>query len=126
MDGYVSSGADRPLDPNASWVQRGRIAGWARRRGRRVARMFEERAQNGSLDARPVLDQALARVESRESDGVVVARLQDLGSSLGEALRAIERVQAAGGTFVSVCDGIDLGTATGRLILRLLLSVADW
>jgi len=88
--------------------------------------MFEEPAQNGSPDARPALDQALARVESRESDGVVVARLQDLGSSLGDALRAIERIQAAGGTFVSVCDGIDLGTATGRLILRLLLSVADW
>lgn len=91
-----------------------------------MAHMFEERAQSGSPDARPALDQALARVESRESDGVIVARLQDLGSSLGDALRAIERIQAAGGTFVSVCDGIDLGTATGRLIMRLLLSVADW
>jgi DNA invertase Pin-like site-specific DNA recombinase len=43
-----------------------------------------------------------------------------------EAVDTIERIQAAGGTFVSVCDGIDLGTPSGRLILPLLVSVARW
>ena len=70
--------------------------------------------------------EALHRVESGESDGIVAARLTQIGPSLGEALRSVERIQAAGGTFVSVGDGIDLSTPTGRLILRLLLSVAEW
>ena len=70
--------------------------------------------------------EALERVESGESDGIVAVRLTQFGASLREALRSIERIEAAGGTFVSVGDGIDLSTPTGRLILRLLLSVAEW
>jgi DNA invertase Pin-like site-specific DNA recombinase len=56
----------------------------------------------------------------------VVARLNHLAVSLSAALDAIERIQSAGGTFISVGDGIDLGTPTGQLMLRLLLSVVDW
>jgi DNA invertase Pin-like site-specific DNA recombinase len=69
------------------------------------------------------LQTALERVESRESDGLVVARFSHMGPSLADALATIERIQAAGGRFASVADGIDLDTPTGRLLLRLLLSV---
>ena len=65
-------------------------------------------------------------MESRESDGLVVARLRNLGSSLEEAVAVLERIQAAGGRFVSVCDGIDLGASNGHSILRLLLTVLEW
>ena len=80
----------------------------------------------GQCGPRTALDQALARVESRESSGIVVTRLHRIGASLGEALDTIERIQAAGGTFVSVRDGIDLSTPGGRLVLRVLLSVTQW
>ena len=46
--------------------------------------------------------------------------------SLTDALAAIDRIQAAGGTFVSVQDGFDLSTDTGRLVLRLMLSMEEW
>ena len=82
---------------------------------------------NGGVPASAArLREALERVESGESDGIVAVRLTQFGASLREALRSIERIEAAGGTFVSVGDGIDLSTPTGRLILRLLLSVAEW
>jgi DNA invertase Pin-like site-specific DNA recombinase len=73
-----------------------------------------------------LLRRAVERVESRESDGVVVARVTHLGRSLEETIAAVERIEAAGGRFVSVCDGVDLGTASGRLVLRVLLSVLEW
>jgi DNA invertase Pin-like site-specific DNA recombinase len=73
-----------------------------------------------------LLAEALQRVESHETDGLVVTRLTHLGRSLEDALAAIERIQAAGGRFVSVCDAIDLSTPTGRLTLPLLLSILDW
>jgi DNA invertase Pin-like site-specific DNA recombinase len=56
----------------------------------------------------------------------VITRLNQIGDSLADALDWIERIEAAGGVFVSTCDGVDLSTATGRLILRLLLSIRGW
>jgi hypothetical protein len=50
------------------------------------------------------LDEALGHVESGETDGLVVARLADPGSDLSEAVAAIDRTRAAGGTLLSVSD----------------------
>jgi hypothetical protein len=77
------------------------------------------------VNARTRLSAALERVESRQSDGLVVAGLKHLGLSLDEAVAALERISAAGGRFVSISDGIDLGTPTGRTVLRLLLALHD-
>jgi DNA invertase Pin-like site-specific DNA recombinase len=120
MDGYVRHAA-RPLSASWASVQQGHIRAWASDRGWRVARVFEESATGTA-----VLNNALRRVESGESDGLMAVRMRDLGQTLPEALRAVERVEAAGGTFVSVGDGIDLSTPRGRAIFRVLLAVAEW
>ena len=75
---------------------------------------------------RPLLEEALSRIESGASDGLVVAKLDRFGRSLIHSLAAVERIQAAGGTFVSVQDGFDLSTDHGRLVLRMMLSWAEW
>lgn len=127
VEGYVSAQVHERVGSSYwSWIERRRIAFWAAARGWRLAGMLEEERIGGSVGGRTVLDAALERVESGETDGLVVARLSHVGASLDEALRAIERVQAAGGTFVSVCDHIDLSTANGRQIVRILSAVADW
>jgi hypothetical protein len=38
----------------------------------------------------------------------------------------IQRIEAAGGTLISVQDGFDLATSTGRLIFQILLSIGEW
>src|SRR5829696_7662080 len=48
------------------------------------------------------------------------------GARLIDALAAIERIERAGGIFVSVNDGLDLRTDTGRLVLRIMLSMAEY
>lgn len=120
MDGYVRHAA-RPFSQSWTSVQRRQIHAWAAKRGWRVARIFEEPPGETT-----VLNSALRRVESGESDGLLVVRMRDLGRTLLEALRAVERIEAAGGTFVSVGDGIDLSTPRGQAILRVLLAVAQW
>lgn len=92
----------------------------AARRGWRLARVLRENCGSDRLD------EALRRIESGESDGLVVAQLPDLGRSLREAVAAIDRIRAAGGTLLSVGDRIELGPDTGAPIWRLLVSLAEW
>jgi hypothetical protein len=56
----------------------------------------------------------------------VVAKLDRFGRSLIDGLSKIDRITAAGGIFVSVQDGLDLSTPTGKLVLRIMLSMAEW
>lgn len=115
VDGYLRTAADRGAGLHAAQLYETQIRTWAASRGWRIGRIFDE----------PGLGLALSRVESGESDGLIVAHFWQVGSSLEDALTAVERVRAAGGRFVSVADGIDLDTPHGRLVLRLLLSVSD-
>jgi DNA invertase Pin-like site-specific DNA recombinase len=73
-----------------------------------------------------LLQQAIGRVERGESDGIIVAYLSRFGRSLVDALRHIEQITEAGGTFVSVQEGLDFSTDAGRLVLRMLFSIAEW
>ena len=124
LDGYVGPSRDhRQWSAGARAAQRAQIERCIRARGWRVGRIVEE---PGSAEGRPELAQALERIEAGESAGIVISRLEHLGCSLVEVLAAIERIQAAGGLFISVCDGIELGTSAGRRFVRLLFAIAEW
>ena len=68
----------------------------------------------------------MRRVEAGETGGIVVVKLDRFGRTLVDSLALIARIEAAGGTFASVQDGFDLSTDTGRLVLRIMLSLAEW
>ena len=126
VDGYVRSAPPRAWSASPPSIDRGLIGRHVARRGWRVGSVFEEPADTGLADHGSLLRRALERVESRESDGLVVARFRNLGSSLEEAVAVLERIQAAGGRFLSVCDGIELGGSSGGAVLRLLMTVLEW
>ena len=129
MDGYIRVSTvrgrrgERFISPT---VQRDLIESWARLHGARVLEVFEELDQSGRRADRRLLDKALRRVDSGISQGIVVAKVNRFGRSLLSGLAAIERVKAAGGRFVSVQDGLDTSTDSGRLVLHILLSLAEW
>src|SRR5688500_14197352 len=129
VDGYirVSQVNERQGESFISpLVQRETIERWAQLQGATVGELFEELDESGARADRPKLEQALVRVERRESSGIVVARLDRFGRSLLDGLAAIDRITRAGGTFVAVEDGLDLSTDTGRLVLRIMLSLGEW
>jgi DNA invertase Pin-like site-specific DNA recombinase len=107
-------------------VQREKIEAWATLRGVSLGEVFEEMDESGARKERPLLLAAMSRVEKGESDGIVVAKLDRFGRSLLDGLANIERIEVAGGTFISVSDGLDIETPTGKLILRIMLSMAEW
>jgi DNA invertase Pin-like site-specific DNA recombinase len=107
-------------------VQREEIEAWTRSHDAELGQVFEELDESGARANRPLLRRALARVESGESEGIVVAKFDRFARSVVDGLRSIARIESAGGTFVSVQDGVDLSTPTGKLVARTLFSIGEW
>ncbi len=129
IDGYVrvsqvgGRGGQSFISPV---VQREQIEAWAVANGSLIAQVFEELDESGARADRPLLAAAIERVEHGETQGIVVAKLDRFGRSLVDGLSKIDRIAAAGGIFVSVQDGLDLSTPTGKLVLRIMFSMAEW
>jgi len=129
LDGYIrvsqvgGRGGEKFISPS---VQREQIEAWTSSNGSLLGVVFEELDESGGRADRPLLMEAIERVESGESDGLIVAKLDRFGRSLLDGLSAIARIDDAGGTFISVQDGFDLGTSTGKLVLRIMFSIGEW
>lgn len=80
-----------------------------------------------SLD-RPGLRRALEKLKSGEATGLLIAKLDRLSRSVGDWNTLIDGYfgERAGKQLFSVADSIDTRTAAGRLVLNVLMSVAQW
>ena len=74
------------------------------------------------------LQDALGKLRKGAVEGIVVAKLDRLTRSVGDWQDLIESYfgEKAGKQLFSVADSIDTRTAAGRLVLNVLLSVAQW
>lgn len=77
---------------------------------------------------RPGLQRALAMLRRGEADGLVIVKLDRLTRSVADWQTLIDDHfgERAGKQLFSVNDSIDTRTAAGRLVLNVLLSVAQW
>jgi hypothetical protein len=55
----------------------------------------------------------------------VAASVDRFGRSLLHGIATIDRIEKAGGAFFAVGDGLDSTTDTGRMVLEIMLSIAD-
>ncbi len=81
---------------------------------------------SGAKDRRPALDQLMADARRRKVDTVVVWRLDRFGRNLRHLITAIEELNAAGVSFVSMGESIDTASPTGRLLLGIMGSFAEF
>ncbi len=88
-----------------------------------VGRVFEEAASGAQWD-RPELHRMLDQL--RPGDVVVVWKLDRLSRSLGDLLRLIERIAAAGAGFRSLTEAIDTTTAAGRAMMQMVGMFAEF
>jgi site-specific DNA recombinase len=77
---------------------------------------------------RPGLTEALATLKTKKADGMVIAKLDRLSRSVKDWNHLIDLYfgEKAGKQLCSVGDQIDTRTAAGRLVLNVLMSVAQW
>ena len=75
---------------------------------------------------RPVLDALMDAAHRRKVDVLVCWRLDRFGRNLRHLVTAIEELNAAGVAFVSLGESIDTSSPTGRLLLGILCSFAEF
>lgn len=86
-------------------------------------RIFEERASGGRWD-RPELHRLLDRLSV--GDVLVVWKLDRLSRSLKDLLVILDRIEKAGAGFRSLTENIDSTTASGRMMMHMLGSFAEF
>lgn len=80
---------------------------------------------SGKTLNRPALQELINRLEKGEAEGVVIAKLDRLTRSVADMGILLERVFNKKQLF-SVSENVDTRTPSGRLVLNVLISVAQW
>jgi DNA invertase Pin-like site-specific DNA recombinase len=81
---------------------------------------------SGTKERRPALDQLLADAKRRRFDVLVCWRLDRLGRNLRHLILLLDELQAVGIGFVTLGEGIDTTSPTGRLVLHVLGAIAEF
>lgn len=82
-------------------------------------------ASGGNID-RAALQKLLEEIDAGRVDMVVVYKIDRLTRSLADFAKLVERLEAAGASFVSVTQQFNTSTSMGRLTLNVLLSFAQF
>jgi DNA invertase Pin-like site-specific DNA recombinase len=80
---------------------------------------------SGSMD-RPGLQRLLADIDRGAVDQILVYKIDRLTRSLADFAKMVDRLDAAGTSFVSVTQSFNTATSMGRLTLNMLLSFAQF
>jgi DNA invertase Pin-like site-specific DNA recombinase len=90
-----------------------------------IVAKISDSASAGNLD-RPGVQRVLAMLRDGRADGIVVTRLDRLTRSLGDFARLQREYFSKGFALMALGDSVDTTTPTGRLVVNVMLSVAEW
>ena len=107
-------------------IQEEKCRALAKARGLKVGQVFTDLDASGGKMNRPEFKKALARIKSGASGGIVVARIDRFARTLLGGLSAIDDINDAGGVVLTADGEFDTSTATGELVLSILLSLAQF
>lgn len=94
--------------------------------GHELAGMVREIESAGQWAKRPILEDVLQHVEAGTYEGVIVAKLDRLSRSVVQAHEINERLARCGAALIALDLQIDTTTATGRMMMSILATVAQW
>ena len=87
-------------------------------------KIFSDRGVSGAKAERPGLDKALEHI--RRKDTLVIWKLDRLGRSLSDLLSIVEYLKERGAHFLSIQDGFDTSTASGKMVFSVIGAMAEY
>jgi putative DNA-invertase from lambdoid prophage Rac len=81
---------------------------------------------NGGTKHRPKREELIKMARRRQLDAIIVWRLDRWGRSLSDLTHSLEELRALGVDFVSVTEGLDFSTPTGRAMGQMLGIFAEF
>lgn len=81
---------------------------------------------SGGTDKRPGLNRLLELCRSKKVDVVAITKLDRLFRSLKMLVTTLDEFQSLGITFVSISDGVDYSSSSGKMILQIMGSLAEF
>lgn len=127
--GYIRVSSEEQATGGVSLdAQRAKVVGYAELYGLELVALEVDAGVSAKTLERPALGRALGMIDRGQADGLVIAKLDRLSRSVADWDRLIAGYfgEKAGRKLWSVADSIDTGTAAGRLVLNVLMSVAQW
>lgn len=118
---YRVSTQDQSVD-----MQRRDIRAYCEGRGLPLGQEYSDGGISGAKASRPGLDALLRDVRRRRVGTVIVWSLSRLGRSLKNLLALIEEFESCGVSLVSLKEGWDLSTSTGKMIFQVMGALAEW
>ena len=89
-----------------------------------MQKIFSDRGVSGAKAERPGLDKALEHI--RKKDVLVIWKLDRLGRSLSDLLSTVEYLKERGAHFLSIQDGFDTSTASGKMVFSVIGTMAEY
>lgn len=124
--GYIRVSTARQA--NEGWsleAQRERLYAYAAAKGCEISRIEVDAGLSAKSMDRPALERCLSSLEAGLADGVIVCKLDRLTRSVRDLDILLERYFNKY-ELISLQDNIDTTSASGRLVLNILTTVAQW
>ncbi|MCP6758789.1 MAG: recombinase family protein [Fischerella sp. CENA71] len=107
-------------------VQEEKIKDYCKLYNHELIGFYYDHGVSGSKIDRPELNRALLELTSGEAEGMIVYKLDRLTRNLGDLSELMTSYFSDKYSLVSVCDQLDTKTPSGRLVINILGSVAQW
>lgn len=128
--GYARVSSEQQLEEGYSLsAQEAKLKAYCDLYGHELVEIISEQGSAKSIRSRAGLTRALDMIKSGQADGIVVAKLDRLTRSIKDIQTMIDEVfnnSKVNGELHSVEDQLNTSTASGRLVLNVLVSVSQW
>jgi len=115
--------ADQGVSPDA---QRAKLEAYAQLYELDLVAVIIDAGVSANTLDRPGLQQALGMLRKGQATALLVMKLDRLTRSIKDLSLLLERYFAKRYALMSVADQVDTSTAAGRLVVHVLMSVAQW
>lgn len=125
--GYVRVSTDQQASDGVSLAaQREKIEQYCALYDLELVAVVEDAGASAKTLERDGLSEVLALMESGQAQALVIAKLDRLTRSVADLATLLEKYFAGRFDLVSVGEQVNTGTAAGRLVLNVLMSVSQW